>query len=132
MVIDDATEKEKKLNQSFLVERKVSMFNSLALVAHIFAQTDCFHPGIAVVAQCTILIPDESTIGQFLGAQFAAEALRMPIGCHRLDDTSDDEFAAFIAARRKQDVKVAFAIFSSLEFVEDAILEGTEALGATG
>lgn len=56
----------------------------------------------------------------------------MPVGCHRFDDTADDEFTAFIATRRKQYVEVAFAIFTSFELVENAILEGTEALGATG
>lgn len=140
LVVDDATaskrrNKEKKI-MNFIgtgMRSKVCVCvpHSLALVAHVFAQADRFDASIAVVAQCTILISNESTVGQLLRAQFAAEALRMPIGCHRLDYATNNKFAAFIAARREQYMKVAFTIFSSFEFVEDPVLEGTEALSAT-
>lgn len=86
--------------------------------------------GIAFVAQGTILIANESAVGQFFVALFTPKAIGMPIGCHSLDYASDDEFTTLVAARRKQNVKVTLTVFAALELVEDAILEGTEALGA--
>lgn len=135
LIIDDATDDGKLEYDSINLLAQwytVNGIHSLALVANVFAQTDCFDPGIAIMAQCPILVSNKSTIGQFFRAHFTAEALRMPIGCHRLDYTSDDKFTAFITAWCKQHVKITFAIFTSFKFVEDAILKGTEALSTPG
>lgn len=75
------------------------------------------------------LIPNEPTVGQFFVAHFTTEAVWMPISCHRFDHPADDEFTAFVAARCKQYMEVTFAVFASLEFVENAILEDSETLG---
>lgn len=104
---------------------------SLALVAHVFAETHSLHLGIAFVTQSTILIANETAISQFLGAHLTSEALWMPTSCHRLDHSPDDEFAAFIAARGEEDVEITLAILATFEFVKDAVLEGAEALGAS-
>lgn len=95
------------------------------------AQADRLHFGIALVAQRPILVAYEAAVGQLLVAQLAAEAVRMPAGRHRFDHAADDEFAALVAARREQHVEVAFAVLAALELVEDAVLEGAEALRTT-
>lgn len=100
----------------------------LALITHVFPQSDSFHFGITFMAQSTILIAYETTIGQFIGTHFTSEAAGMPIGCHCFDDPTNNKFTTLVAARCEQNVKISFAILSSLEFVENAILEGTEAL----
>lgn len=105
---------------------------SLAFVAHVLAQADRLHLGVALVAQRTVLVADEAAVGQLAVAQLTAEAVRVPAGRHRLDDAPNDELAALVAARREQHVKVALAVLATLELVEDAVLEGAEALGATG
>lgn len=69
-------------------------------------------------------------IGQFLGAHLTTEAMWMPISRHSFDHASDNEFTAFITAWGEQHVKISLAVLSALEFVENAVLEGTEALGA--
>lgn len=54
----------------------------------------------------------------------------MPIGVHGLDDATDDEFTAFAATWGEEHVEVVLAILAALEFVEDAVAELLEALGA--
>lgn len=63
------------------------------------AKADRLHLGIALVAQRPILVANETTVGQLLVAHLALEARWMPAGRHRLDDATDDELAAFVAAR---------------------------------
>lgn len=84
------------------------------------------------MAQGAVLVLDEPTVGQLLGAQLAAEALWMPAGGHRLNDSPDDELAALVAAGSEEDVEVTFAVLATLKLVKDAILEGPEALGTAG
>lgn len=55
----------------------------------------------------------------------------MPVSCHCLDNASNNEFTAFIAARCKEYVEITFAVLPALEFVKNAILESPEALGAS-
>ena len=83
------------------------------------------------MAEGTILVPDEPAIGQLLVAQFAAEAMRMPIGGHCFDDPSNHEFTAFVAARSKEDVEVTLAVLPALKLVENAVWESAETLGAS-
>jgi len=118
---------EKLLNVS--IER---YHNLLAFLAYIAAGDLRLHLGIAFVAQGAVLVLDEPAVGQLLGAQLAAEALRMPAGGHGLDDPSDDELTALIAAGCEKHLKVAFAVLASLELVEYAILERSEALSTSG
>lgn len=92
------------------------------------AQTDRFNLRIALVAKRPVLVANEAAVGQLLVAQLTAEARRMPAGRHCLDDASNHEFTALVAARRKQDVEIAFAVLATLELVEDTILKGAKAL----
>lgn len=82
------------------------------------------------MTQCTILISDETTIGEFFCALLATETLRMPVGCHCLNNAADDEFVTFVAARSEQNMEIVLAILASFELIEDAVLEGPEALSA--
>lgn len=117
----------------FTTEPQWTIINyAMALVTNILANTNCFHVGVTLMAQGTILVTNESGVGQFFVASFATEAMRMPTGCHRLDDTANDKVAAFVAAWCKEDVKVAFTIFAAFEFIKNAIVEFAEALSAPG
>lgn len=102
----------------------------MALVADVLPKSDLFLLAVAIVTKRSVLVPDEARIGQRNGAPFARETLRMPVGRHRLNDTSDDEIVALVAARCKQDVEILLAVLAPLELVEDAILELAEALSA--
>lgn len=82
------------------------------------------------MAQGAIVVPNESGVGQLLGTQLAAEALRMPASLHRLNDTPNYNVATLVAERCIQDSKILLAVLASLELVEDSILERAEALGA--
>lgn len=55
----------------------------------------------------------------------------MPIGIHSFDYTTNDKFAAFSATGSEQHMEVVFAIFATLEFVEDTISELLKTLGTT-
>lgn len=81
------------------------------------------------MTQRTILIPKKAGVSQRNVTPLASKTLRMPIGSHRFDDTTNNEIIALVAARREQDVEVFLAILSTFEFVEDTILELSEALG---
>jgi hypothetical protein len=54
----------------------------------------------------------------------------MPTGLHRLDDASDDDFAALIAKWRIQNSEIAFTVLATFKFVENSIFERAEALRA--
>lgn len=96
----------------------------------VFARTDGFDFGVALVTQRSIRIFDETGVGQLDFAHFAPETFRMPTGVHRLDDASDDEVVATAATRREQHLEVPFAIFAIVKLVENPIAELLEALGA--
>lgn len=101
---------------------------SVALLARVLADLRGFDAGIAAVAQRAVVVADEAGIGQFLRAQLAAEALRVPAGLHRLDDTTNDDVAALVAERRVQNPEILLAVLATFELVEDSILERAEAL----
>lgn len=82
------------------------------------------------MAQCTIVIPDETAVSEFFGTHLTTEAFRMPARLHCFDDTSDDDVAAFIAEWCVECAEISLAILSAFKFVEDAILKCSEALGA--
>lgn len=82
------------------------------------------------MAQGSVLVANEAAVGQLFATELAAEAGGMPISGHRLDNSTDHELAAFVAAGRKEDVEVPLAVLAALELVENAVWEGTEALGA--
>lgn len=103
----------------------------LTLLAYIATSYLGLHLGITFMAKRTILIAYKATVSQLFGTQLTAEALRMPASGHGLDNTSDNELAALVAAGGKQYMEVPFAVLAALEFVENAILERTEALSAT-
>lgn len=99
-------------------------------MAHVFPQTNRLRLRIALMTQRPPGILNETTVGQFALAILAPEALRMPVGVHGFDHAADDELAAFATAGGEQHVEIVFAVLASLEFVEDAITELLEALGA--
>lgn len=103
----------------------------LTLLTHIATSYLGLHLGIAFMTKCAILIAYEATVGQLFGAQLTTEALRMPASGHGLNNTSDNELATLVATGGKQYMEVSLAVFATLEFVENTILEGTEALSAT-
>lgn len=109
--------------------QRLAVDYGMALLAHVLAHALGLHLRVALVTEGSSLIFDESEIGQLLVTHLAGEALRVPGGHHGLDDTSNDELAAFSAAWREENVKIVFAIFSAFEFVEDAVRKWTEALG---
>lgn len=74
---------------------------------------------------------DEAQIGQLDVALLTAETARMPVLVHRLDDSADDEFAAFAAAWCEQHLKVVLAVLASLELEKCAVFEYLKALGAS-
>lgn len=82
------------------------------------------------MAQGAVVVTDETRVGEFLRAQLAAEALRVPAGLHRFDDATDDDVAALVAERSIEDPEVLFAVLATLELVEDSVLERAEALSA--
>lgn len=108
-----------------------STVHSLAFVAHMLAHSDGLGLCIAVMTQRLVLVTDESRVGQLFVAVFATEAVWMPVRGHRLDHSTDDELAAFIAAGREQHLEVSFAVLATLELVEDSVRERAEALGAS-
>lgn len=67
-------------------------------MADIATASSCFLSFVAFTAQRSASISEESDIGEFLVAHFAAEAVRMPRSIHRLDDTSNDELIALSTA----------------------------------
>lgn len=77
------------------------------------------------------LIANKTTIGKLLRAHFTTKAIRMPIGRHCFDYTTNDEFTTLVATWCEQNVKVTFAVLATLELIKDAILKGTETLGAS-
>lgn len=95
-----------------------------------FAHSDGLRVRIAVMAQRLMLVADEARVRQLFVAVFATEAAGMPIRGHRLDHSTNDEFAAFIAARREEHLEVSLAVLATLELVEDSVGERPEALGA--
>lgn len=77
------------------------VYYAMALVADVLAQSHLFLLAVAVMAEGTVLVANESGIGQRNVAPLAGEALRVPVGRHRLDDTSDDKVVALVATRRE-------------------------------
>lgn len=63
-------------------------------------------------------------------ADLAAEALRVPVGGHRLNHAPDNELATFVAARSKEHMEVSLTVLAALELVEDAVGKCAETLGA--
>lgn len=76
-------------------------------------------------------MPEEPTIGQFLGAHPTAKAFGMPVRVHGFDHPTNDKFAAFAATRCKEHVEIMFAVFAPLELVINSVWEGSEALRAS-
>jgi hypothetical protein len=90
------------------------------------------HFGVALVAEGATGVLDEPGVSQLRLAHLATEALRMPARVHGLDHATDYEAVALAATRSEQDLEVALAVLAVVVFVEDAVLELLEALGATG
>lgn len=58
--------------------------------------------GVALVAEGAPAALDEAKVGELGVTVLAPEASWVPVLVHRLDNPSNDELAAFSAARRKQ------------------------------
>lgn len=61
-------------------------------MAHVLPLGLSLDAGIALMAQSSASIADETQVSQLLVAQLTGEALRVPVAAHCLDHTSDDEF----------------------------------------
>jgi len=110
--------------------KRFSVNGTMALLTHVLPDPVRLHLRVALVAQSSTLIFDEAEVGKLLVTHLAREALCVPGGLHRFDDPTNDEFAAFLTAGRKQDVEIMFAVLAPLELVEHAVRERTKALGA--
>ena len=106
------------------------MANVLAFRANEFPSPFSFNFGIAVVAEGSSLVFNETRIGQFLVTQVALETTRMPRTIHCLDNTSNYEFITLSTTRCKKNMEIMFAIFATIKFVEFSRWKGTEALAA--
>ena len=87
------------------------------------------HIKVYIFQKQTDLIFNESSICQLFGTQLTTKALRMPISCHCLNNTSNHKFSTFITTWCKQNMKISFAIFPSFELIKNSVLELTKALG---
>lgn len=111
--------------------KKLLNDNLLALITHVLSKTNCLDFRITFMAQSTILITYKPTVRQFISAHLTSKTARMPVSCHSFDYTPNYELTALIAAWCEQNMEIPFAILSSLEFIENTILKGTETLGTT-
>jgi hypothetical protein len=102
----------------------------MALVARILSNLGCLDAGIAAMAQSAIVVLDEPRIGQFLRTELAAEAIGVPGGLHRLNDTSDDNVTALVAVWSEENTEILLAVLAALKLVENSVLKCSEALGA--
>lgn len=106
------------------------VYNHMAFVADVTSKTRCSFPKIATSADGAAPVADEALVGQSLGANVAPETVGMPRRVHRSDDSSGYELFAPSTAGGEESVEVVFAIFPTLEFIEDAILERLKTLSA--
>lgn len=127
--------------------------NLLALMTHVSVHLGCASTSVARMAQSAVKITHKSSVSQKRTAVGASETICMPAGPHSLDDSSDHEFSysqkqfniersryiirnilltALSAAWCKQHLEVMFAVLSTFEFVENAVLEHSEALSTSG
>lgn len=104
--------------------------DGMTLVTDVLAQTSGLLFSVTFAAERTSSVAQKADVSEFVVADFAAEAVRMPARVHRLDHSSDDEFTASATAGRVEDVKVVFAILAPFELEEDTVWEGSEALRA--
>jgi len=104
-------------------------YREFTYLTHVLPCSGGFHLSIALVTECPALVLDEAQVGQLLVTHLATETLRVPGGSHRLDDSSNDEFAAFRAAGSEEDMEAVLTVFPILEVVEYSIWELSEALG---
>lgn len=111
--------------------QRSSIDEPMALLTWILANLWSFDARIASVAQSSIVVSNESGIGQLLCTQLATEALRMPTRLHRLDDSADDDVAALVAEGSIKNSKILLAVLATLKLVEDSILERAETLSAS-
>lgn len=102
----------------------------MTLLAWILSDFRCFDACVASMAQCTIVIANETWVSKFLSAQLATEAFRMPTCLHGFDDTSNDNVSALVAERSVKNSKIPFTILATFEFVENSVLKRAEALSA--
>lgn len=102
----------------------------MALVTYMLPHASGFGLCIAIVTQRLVLKLNETEIGKFFIAHLAQEAFRMPVGIHRFDDTSNNEFTAPAAAGRKEHLEIMLAVLPSFKLVENPFRKRSEALGA--
>lgn len=97
----------------------------------IFSQFVSFHLCVAFVAKSPSSISDETGICELFFAYVTQETLYVPICVHCFNDTSDNKFATFSAARCKKYMKVMFAILATFKFVEYSISKFLETLSTS-
>jgi len=109
---------------------RLPVYEGVAFLAHVFAQSGCFHLGIAIVAQGPALVLDEAEVRQFFMTHLTCEAVGVPGHLHGLNNSSYDELAALVAAGGEQHMKVVLAVLPSFKLVKHSVRERSEALGA--
>lgn len=62
-------------------------------MAHVFAKTNSFCLGIALMAQCTPLVADKPQVRQFLVTHLTTETTRMPVGIHGFDHSTNHKLS---------------------------------------
>lgn len=103
---------------------------SMTLLARVLANLRSFDTCITTMTQSSVIVANKAGISQFLRAQLATEAFRMPAGLHGFNDSTDDDVATLVAKWCIKNPKVLFAVLATLKFIEDSVLESAEALGA--
>lgn len=74
------------------------------------------------------LVLHETNVCQLGRTRFTFETFCVPIITNGLNNSSNDEFTTSLAARRVQYVKIAFTIFTSAEFIVDAVFKFAKTL----
>jgi len=75
--------------------QRLPFYREFTCLTHVLPRSRGFHLSIALMAQSSALVLHEAQVGQLLVTHLATETLRVPGRSHRLDDSSDDELAAF-------------------------------------
>lgn len=104
--------------------------NGVTLLTDVFPQAPGFLPVVAWTTQVSASIFDKPHVCENSLADVAAETVRVPAVVHGFDHSANDELSTLMTAGRKEHLEIMFAVFSSLELVEESLGELLETLGA--
>jgi len=75
--------------------QRLALYREFTYLTHVLPSSGGFHLSVTLVAQSSALVLHEAQVCQLLVTHLATETLRVPGRSHGLDDSSDDELAAF-------------------------------------